>query len=157
MSDCRIRKALIGLVPIAFWRDALLARHALGCGRCREGLADIREARFATWAKEDFEGRIDFWPRFQEAFRRPETRPARPFTVRWRWGAASLAAAGLAVAGLLLLDFDGKNAEGLPPGMKFVIKSSMIYNEPAQAYIFQTQDDQTTFAWVEKQSEGEQP
>ncbi len=157
MSDCRRRRTLIGLVPFKRWRDALQARHAAGCSLCQEGLADIREARSVTWSKEDFEGRADLWPGFDEALRRPEASAPPRSAVRWRWAAVSAAAAGLAVAGLILLDFEKKNGQALPQGLKMIIESSMIYNELAQVFIFQTRDENTTFVWVEKRPEGEQP
>jgi hypothetical protein len=150
---------IIALMPLPFLRDALLAKHASGCARCGEDLADVREAKSVTWAGADFGGKLDFWPRFEAAVRRPGIRDSasRRHSPRWRWAVASATAVGLAAAGLLLLDFERKNGQGLPPGIKFVIKSSTVYDEPAQAFIFQTQDEHTTFAWVEKQSAGEQP
>ncbi|MBN2199339.1 MAG: hypothetical protein JW747_05760 [Candidatus Aminicenantes bacterium] len=158
MPDCRTRKALIGLVPLASLRRALLARHLSRCARCREREADIREARSVTWAKEDFEGRPDFWPRLEEALRRPDApHTAAPrLAPRWRWAAVSAAAVGLAAAGLILIDFEKKNGPVVAPGLKLVIDSPRIYSEPAQAYIFQTQDEHTTFVWVEKQPQGEE-
>lgn len=157
MPDCRARRALIGLVPLASLRHALLSRHLSRCARCREGEADIGEARSIIWSKSDFEGRPDLWPRLQAALRRPEPPGRTRFAARWRWAAVSAAAVGLAAAGLILIDFEKKNGPALAPGLKLVIESPRIYSQPAQAYIFQTQDEHTTFVWVEKQRQGEEP
>lgn len=157
MPDCRRRRTIIGLVPLPFLRDALLAKHASGCARCGEDLADVREAKSVTWAGADFEGRTDFWPRFEAALKRPEPSARPRFAARWRWAAVAAAAAGMA-AGLILLDFEIKqNGLDLPPGLKMAVESSFIYDQPAQAYIFQTREENATFVWLEQNPQGEQP
>ncbi|MBM3297013.1 MAG: hypothetical protein FJY83_05365 [Candidatus Aminicenantes bacterium] len=160
MPDCRIGDLLIPLVPVRFWRDALLERHIRRCSPCREGLAGIEEARSVTWSGEDFEGRSDLWPRVQGELRRAgAARTERP-AFRRRWLAVSAAAAGLlAAAGVLLLKWDQGNGR-VPASVsdiKLIIESSLIYDQPAQAYIFQTREEGTTFVWVEKTNQGEGP
>lgn len=144
----------IRVLPFGSHWSARVRQHLERCRKCREGLANLDEARMATVSSEELGQEMDFWPVFLRRIGRSEPpRKARP-RLAWRWalGAAGFAAAA-AAAGLWLF----RPATGNDPasGVKLRIQSVTMYGQPAQAYIFQTQDTDSTFVWVEKQKSGE--
>jgi hypothetical protein len=120
-----------------------------------KGAADIEEARSATIAKEKIgEGR-DFWREFLLDLERgkPTRRTGpRPF---WQWAAGTAGVLAVAAAATIIL-LNPPHRNGFPElTVKLRIGEVKIYEEPAQAFIFQTQDPDTTYVWVEKQDKGE--
>lgn len=121
-----------------------------------DDLATLDEARRATISRERLEGVKDFWPGFAVAVgekgskKRVRTGDGR--IPQWALGAAGL----LVVIGVIVL-VPKLFRRGIPTAapeetfVNFRIDSIKINEEPAQAFIFQTQDQGSTFVWVEKQ------
>ena len=147
-------QVLIRVLPFRSRWSAGLRRHLEHCRKCQKSLADLDEARGATISREKIGQEMDFWPVF---LRKIESTglliKARP-RLAWRWalGAVGLVAAA-AVVGLLLF----RPGTGNDPAsdVKLRIQSVRMYDQPAQAYIFQTRDTNSTFVWVEKQESRE--
>ena len=121
-----------------------------------DNLATMDEARRATISKERLGNVKDFWPGFAAAVgKKGSTKHvragARP-TLQWVLGAAGLVVV-IGVSVLIPILF----RRGAPPAAPektaviFRIDSVKIDDEPAQAFIFKTQDQGSTFVWVEKQ------
>ncbi len=153
MRHLRGIQIFISVLPFGSRWSAGLRRHLEHCRKCREGMASVEDARTATVPKEKIEKGIDFWPAFVRRLEeeKPE-KQARP-ALAWRWalGAAGFFAA--AAIGLFLLRPGEKDDPAW--GIKLRINYVRMYEKPAQAIIFQTQDANRTFVWVEKQSSGE--
>ena len=121
-----------------------------------DDLATLDEARRATISKEQLGGVKDFWPGFTDAV--DEKGPKKRFRTgdglipQWALGAAGL----LVVIGVIVL-VPKLFRRGVPTAAPeetaviFRIDSIKINEEPAQAFIYQTQDQGSTFVWVEKQ------
>ena len=121
-----------------------------------DDLATMDEAKRATISKERLGNVKDPWPGFAAAVGKKGTTKhvrigTRP-TLQWALGAAGL----LVVIGVSVL-VPKLFRRGAPPAAPektaviFRIDSVKINDEPAQAFIFQTQDQGSTFVWVEKQ------
>jgi hypothetical protein len=157
MAKYQKARFLCRLISFRAWPHLLLHRHLERCPECQKGLAGVEEARRATIPADRIGPVKDFWPEFALSLER-EKSPRKPsiwFRHRWWLGTAGLVAAGLALAVVLLT--------GPPPPpipeltVKIWIQSVRIYDEPAQAYIFQTPDVNRTFVWVEQINKGEKP
>ncbi len=121
-----------------------------------DDLATLEEARRATISREKLGGVKDFWPEFMVAVGEKKSRKdvwmgARP-ALKWAMGAAGL----LVVIGGGILVPKLLRRGSLPAAVAktaviFRIDSVKIDDKPAQAFIFQTQDQGSTFVWVEKQ------
>ncbi|MDH4272025.1 MAG: hypothetical protein OEW18_08625 [Candidatus Aminicenantes bacterium] len=153
MRHLRGIQSLIRILPFGSRWSARLRRHLELCRKCQEGMASVEDARTATIPKEKIEIAIDFWPALRRRLEREKPgKQARP-RMSWRWalGAAGFLAA--AAIGLFLLRPGEKNDPA--SGIKLRINYVKMYEEPAQAFIFHTQDVNSTFVWVEKQNSGE--
>jgi len=140
------------LLPFGSRASGRLRGHIERCENCRRSLASPEEARAATLAKDELPGARDFWPRFVFELQHEQSagqglRPA--FRRRW-----AIAAAGVLVAALggLLILWPPQRRPQAGPLVKLRIDSVTIYGQPAQAFVFQTQDADSTFVWVEKQN-----
>ncbi len=121
-----------------------------------DGLATMDEARNATISAGKLGGVKDFWPGFAASVRRDgEKAHGRPL-VRpgWRWalGTASL----LAVIGtIILVPTLTQRGPSLPAPvdspLPFRVDSVAIEEKPAQAFVFHTEDPDTTYVWVDQQ------
>lgn len=121
-----------------------------------DNLATLEEARRATISRETLGGVKDFWPEFAVAVGNKRSRKdvrigARP-ALKWAMGAAVL----LVVIGGGILIPKLLRRGSLPATLGkaaiiFRLDSVKIDDKPAQAFIFQTQDQGSTFVWVEKQ------
>jgi hypothetical protein len=121
-----------------------------------DDLATMDEARKATISKERIGDVKDFWPGFAAAVGKKESTKhvrigARP-TLQWALGAVGLVVVlGVSVLVPKLFHRSGPSAAPGKTAVIFRIDSVKIDDEPAQAFIFQTQDQGSTFVWVEKQ------
>jgi len=121
-----------------------------------DDLATLDEARRATISKERLGDVKDFWPGFTDAVgekgSKKRVRTGARLVSQWALGAAGL----LVVIGVIVL-VPKLFRRGVPTAapeetvVNFRIDSIKINEEPAQAFIFQTQDQGSTFVWVEKQ------
>ncbi len=154
MSHLRGIQVLIRILPFGSRWSVGLRRHLEHCQKCRQDLAHIEEARTATISREQLEKGRDIWPEFVRRLEREKSpTQARP-RLKWRWalGAAALVVAA-AATGLFL--FRPGGGDDLAAGVKLRINYVTLYEKPARAFIFQTQDANSTFVWVEKQNSGE--
>jgi hypothetical protein len=112
----------------------------------------IDEARAATIPKERIEKGADFWPELVHGLKR--AKPAKPSGPRLgrRW---VLAAAGFAAVAIGFFLLRPGEKDDPASGIKLRVNYVKMYEEPAQAFIFKTQDENTTFVWVEKRESGE--
>ena len=121
-----------------------------------DDLATMDEARRATISKERLGDVKDFWPGFAAAVGKKGTTKhvrigTRP-TLQWALGTAGLVVIiGVSVLVPKLFRRSGPSAAPGKTAVIFRIDSVKINDEPAQAFIFQTQDQGSTFVWVEKQ------
>ncbi len=145
---------LFRLLPLRSWQYFLLRRHFLRCEECLANLADVKDARAATVAQEKLGEVKDFWPGFLVAAKEQERKEKSPFRPAWRWAVGTVGLLAVSAALVLIMTLSPKKAtSGL--NVKLRIDYAEIYGEPAQAFIFQTQDANSTFVWVEKQEKGE--
>jgi len=154
MGKCRKIKFLFRLIPIKSVQYNLLQRHILKCDECLNELADIDEARSATIHKDRFKGVKDFWLQLESNLEKEKRIKRVTMPPIWRWA--------LRTAGALVLTFtlifvitDSPKKENLGPSIKLMIDYVKLYDEPAQAIVFQIQDKSRTFVWVKKQNKGE--
>jgi len=147
-------QVFIRILPFHAGLSSRLRRHLEQCPECRGRMADIREARAATVSTHDLGMVRDFWPRFAQGLDRPlsgaYSRP-KPGLI-WALGTAGLLA--LAIIGVFLFIPSAPTAI-LSSGVKLRINYVRMYEEPAQAFIFHTQDADSTFVWVERPKPGE--
>jgi hypothetical protein len=121
-----------------------------------DDFATMDEARRATISKERLGDVKDFWPGFAAAVgQKGSTKHVRiggrP-TLQWALGAAGLVVViGVSMLVPKLFRRGGPPAAPEKTAVIFRIDSVKIDDEPAQAFIFQTQDQGSTFVWVEKQ------
>jgi anti-sigma-K factor RskA len=145
---------LFRLFPFRSWQYFLIRRHFLRCERCLANLADVEDARTATVAKDKLGEIKDFWPGFPGAAETKAKKPKWRLRPAWRWvvGSAGLLAASAALVLIMTLS-PKKEAPDLT--VKLRIDYAEIYGEPAQTILFQTQDANSTFVWVEKLPKGD--
>jgi len=121
-----------------------------------DDLATLDEARKATISKDRLGDVKDFWPGFAVAAGAKGSKKrvligARP-ALQWALGAAGLLVViGVSVLAPKLFRRGGPPAAPGKAAVAFRIDSVKIDEEPAQAFVFQTHDPDSTFVWVEKQ------
>ena len=145
---------LFRLLPFKSWQYLLVRSHFLRCERCLANLADLEDARAATIPKDDLGEVKDFWPGFLGAAEIKQKKLKPRFRPAWRWavGTAGVLAASAALVVIMILS---PKKETPDLAVKLRIDYAEIYGEPAQAILFQTQDANSTFVWVEKQQKGD--
>jgi hypothetical protein len=154
MNHTRCSRAFIKLLPFRSGLSSRLRRHLEQCPECQERMASIQEARAATVSRNELGQVKDFWPRFALSLKSP--RAGESFGIGWRWSWALGLAGFLALAIVGLFFFaPSSSREVLSSGVKLRVNYVRMYEEPAQAFIFQTQDANSTFVWVEKPKPGE--
>ncbi|MGB8951439.1 MAG: hypothetical protein WCC06_02050 [Candidatus Aminicenantales bacterium] len=158
MKKCQRIRLLGKLFPFRAWTYFFLRRHLLGCPDCLKNFASIDDARSATVAKNRI-GRVrDFWPQFLSYLQKDHRQRSAPLRNHWRWAVMGAGLLALIIGGIIILShFPQRTEEGLDSLIKLRISYVKFYEEPAQTYIFQSQDTNTTFVWVEKQNKGELP
>jgi len=123
---------------------------------CGDDLATLDEARRATISRERLGDVKDFWPEFVTAADKRRSIKlvligARP-ALKWAMGAAGLLVLiGFGVFGPKLFRYGSHPPAPERSTIIFRIDSVKIDEKPAQAFVFQTQDQGSTFVWVEKQ------
>jgi hypothetical protein len=154
MNHTRWVQLFIRLLPFGSGLSSRLRRHLERCPECLGRMADVREARAATVSKNDLGRLEDYWPRLALGLQHPEKREHSGLKLSWAW---ALGAAGLMALAIIGLFFrvPPPNEEPLSSGVKLRINYVRMYEQPAQAFIFHTQDANSTFVWVEKQKSGE--
>ncbi len=152
MAHLRMIRILWRLLPFDSRASGRLRGHIERCEKCRLSLASPEEARAATLAKDKLPEARDFWPRLYSALKNEQPAGRGPSAApRRRW---AFAAAGVLIAvlgGLLIIRAPLRRPPD-GPLVKLRIDSVTIYGQPAQAFLFQTQDSDSTFVWVEKQN-----
>jgi anti-sigma factor RsiW len=152
MGHFRMIQVLWRVVPFDSRASVRLRSHIEQCEKCRQSLASLDEARAATLAEDRLPEERDLWPRLVDEMksehsmgqrRRPESRR------RWAFAAAGVL---IVVLGGVLFIRPPQRQPQAGPLVKLRIDSVTIYGQPAQAFVFQTQDAGSTFVWVEKQS-----
>jgi hypothetical protein len=154
MANCKRIETIIKLVPILSWQGGLLRRHVSKCPACQENLADIQEARSVIISRDKLGEVKNFWPHIREDMRRKEKRKKLMFRPFWGWAFATAVFVAVVLACVLITILPLKN-ESPDLSVKLRIQYIEFYEEPAQAIIFQTQDANKTFIWVEKKDKGE--
>jgi hypothetical protein len=156
MSGCKRYEILFKIVPFKSWQYVLLDRHLLRCPACLENLAGAEEAKLLTIAKDQIGDLENVFPQTSLPFKKQERKPALPARPFWRWAVGTLGVLAVAVAAVLVLTRP-PGTENLDLRVKLRVDYIKIYGQPAQAYIFQTQDENSTFVWAEKSTQGEMP
>jgi hypothetical protein len=145
---------LFRLIPVKSLQYSLLQGHLLKCDVCQKDLANVEDAKSATLHKDRLEGVKDFWPQFLRNLEAEKQRSKPTLHPVWRWAMGAVGAIALTLVFIFILTHSPPK-EGLDTSIKLTIDYVKIYEEPAQAIIFQTQDTSRTFVWVEKQLKGE--
>jgi anti-sigma-K factor RskA len=154
MRSCSAIKFIFNLFPIKRLQYFLLQRHLLRCSECKSSLIDKEEARAVTYQKENIRIREDFWQKFDQRLKADEKEKKVSLLPGWKWAIGTTAFFALAV--VLYFAFTPlllRKKTNL--AAKLQINYINLYEEPAQAFIFQTQDAKRTFIWVEKRIKGE--
>jgi hypothetical protein len=150
-------KGICLFVRILPFRSALslrLRRHLENCPKCLSRLADVRDARAATVSATDLGTAKELWPRLAPSLAIPtREKPAEP-RVRWGWALGTAGLLALTVVGAFFLA-PSRPSEVLSAGVKLRVNYVRMYEKPAQAFIFHTQEANSTFVWVEKTKSGE--
>jgi hypothetical protein len=145
---------LFKLFPFRSWQYFLIRHHFLRCERCLANLAGLEDARVATVGQDKLgEGR-DFWPGFPGAAKTRERKAKKRVRPAWRWAVGTAGVLAASAALVLILTLSPKK-ETLGLAVKLRIDYAEIYGEPAQTILFQTQDANSTFVWVEKLPKGD--
>ncbi len=145
---------LIRLLPFRSSLSLRLRRHLEQCPECLSRMADIRDARAATISTRDLGQVEDFWPRLAPGLGKPLCEEASGPRVRWAWALGTAGLLAMAVIGVFFFA-PSPPADVLSSGVKLRVNYVRMYEEPAQAFIFRTQDANSTFVWVEKPKPGE--
>jgi hypothetical protein len=148
-------RLLIQVLPFNSRWSVRLRRHLEHCRRCQAGLAGLEEAWTATVSQEKIKKETDFWPDFLDRLERakPLEHSGQGRRLRWTLAAAGLVVAAAAV-GLFIFQQPGEKDDPVS-AIKLRVSYITMYEKPAQAFIFKTQDENWTFVWVEKQNSGE--
>ncbi len=149
MANCRRIKFLFKLIPVKPLQYSLLQGHLLKCDACQKDLASVEEAQSATLHKDRLEGMRDFWPQFLRNLEAGKQRSKATLYPIWGWAMGAVGAIALTLVLIFVLTRSPQK-ESLDTSIKLTIDYVKIYEEPAQAIIFQTQDANRTFVWVEK-------
>jgi hypothetical protein len=152
MNHTRWVQACIRLLPFRSGLSARLRRHLERCPECQGLMASVSEAGGATVGQDKLGQVADFWPRFVLSLERQQ--PRKAIGVRWSWAIGLAGILALAIIGLYLF-VPSPSRPVLSSGVKLRVNYVQMYEEPAQAFIFQTQDANSTFVWVEKTKQGE--
>jgi hypothetical protein len=118
-------------------------------------MADIQEARAATVNKNNLGQIQDFWPRVALSLEKPKSERQAEAGLGWTWALGAAGLLALAIIGTFFLAPSSSRQEALSSGVKLRVNYVRMYEQPAQAFIFHTQDANSTFIWVEKQKTGE--
>lgn len=157
MGNCQSIKFLFKLIPLKSLQYSLLQSHLLKCDACLKDLADIDEAQTITIPKDRLEDVKDLWPQFLKDLEQQRQRKKVTLRPAWRWALGSAAALVLTLSLIFVMTQSTQKGYLDDIAVKLTIDYIKIYEEPAQAFIFQTQDASKTFVWVEKLSKGEMP
>jgi len=145
---------VIRLLPFNSGLSLRFRRHLEQCPECQGELADIQEARASTIGQEDIGASRDFWPAFALSLERPKPRRHVGAGLGWAWALGTAGLLALAITGAFFL-IPFSRQEVLSSGVKLRVNYVRMYEKPAQAFIFQTQEANSTFVWVEKLKTGE--
>jgi len=156
MSKCRKIKLLFKVIPIKSIQYTLLQKHISKCDKCLNELADINEARSATIHKDSLKSVKDFYFPLESNIEKEERKKRTPMPPLWSWALRTAGALVLTI-GLVFVITHSPQKENIEPSIKLIIDYVKLYEEPAQAIIFQTQEKSRTFIWVKKQNKGEIP
>jgi hypothetical protein len=144
----------IRILPFRSGLSRRLRLHLDRCPECLGRMADIQESRSVTVSRHDLGKSEDFWPRFAPRLDRPLSGEYPGPMPAWRWAMGMAGLLALAIMGVFF--FIPKPATDiLSSGVKFRVNYVRMYEEPAQAFVFHTQDANSTFVWVEKSKSGE--
>jgi hypothetical protein len=156
MGECRRIRVFSSLIPFNRWRTSWIKSHLSKCESCQEDLATSDEGKAVTIGRDDIALQKDLWPQFAkdlEERKQPKEDLRRP---AWQW-IIGTAAAMVVVFGIVMVMTHSPPERDQYSAANLVINYVKIYEEPAQAFIFQTQDTNRTFIWVEKQTKGDMP
>jgi len=156
MRHLRKIRILLGLCPSKALRASIVRRHLEECETCRGSLADVEQARSVTFSGTQTGPVKDFWPQFAESVRAQGLRkeePGKAAVLRpaWRWAMGTAGLAGVAALCFFLLA-PPQRTNSLDPAVKLRVDFAELHGRPAQAIIFQTQEADSTFVWVERQN-----
>ena len=157
MGKCQRIKILFKLIPLKSLQYSLLQNHILKCDACLNDLADIDETRSATIPNTQVEEARNHWPQLLKDLEHTRQRKKAILRPAWRWAMGSAAALALAIIFIFVMTRSPEKGYLDDTAVKLTIDYINLNEEPAQAIIFQTQDDSKTFVWVEKLSKGDMP
>jgi hypothetical protein len=134
---------------------AVLQKHILNCPECSKAAAGVEEARSTTFSRQSVLPVNDPWPAVSRRLAGESTKDRAPRRLSWRWAAGLVSAAALI---WFLSSFFPRPQPEMPVALDvdLRIEKVTLYDQPAQAFIFKTQDPDRTFVWIEK-SEGDNP
>jgi len=147
MLNCKLVRLLFKIFPFPFGRYALLERHIWRCPECSKAAADVREAERVTIPFSAAKWSGDPWPDFVRRLAQDAQFAHSRRRTFWRLAAAVSGVAAAAVVLWLVLVPPPKLPE---PDFKLRLENLELYGVPGKAIIFQGQDPNTTFIWVEK-------
>ncbi len=157
MGHCQRIKILFKLIPIKSLQYSLIQNHILKCDACQNDLADIDEARSATIPKDELKEVKNLWPQVLKDLKHTKQRKKVILHPAWRWALGSAAALALTMSIIFIMTRSNEKGHLNDIAVKLTIDYINLNEEPAQAIIFQTQDNSKTFVWVEKLSKGDTP
>jgi hypothetical protein len=151
MGHSKIILIVLRLLPFNSRTSVRVRSHVERCEKCRQSLASREKALAVMPARSRLPETEDFWPRLVfDLKKEPAADEARRPARRWRWALGTAGVLAAVLASFLILTPRREAPAG--PLVKLRIDSVSIYGQPAQAFIFQTQDADSTFVWVEKQN-----
>ena len=153
MRHVRVVHLLIRLLPFNSGLSLRLRRHLEQCPECRRDLSDVQEARAVTISPHEVGETVGFWPEFARSLERPRLEETAGALPGWGWAVGTAALLALAIAGLFLRP-PSPPVGSLSSGVKLRVNYVRMYEQPAQAFIFQTRDVNSTFVWVERPKPG---
>jgi len=156
MAFCKIVDLMYSALPLRPLRDFLIQRHMEACPLCQARLASRSEARGLFVASEEVGSAEGLWSRISSwvgpATEGHKRQPASAGT-GWRWAAAAVTAAVVAVTGFWLLrevERPGLGPSAVGPAERFQLDYVNVGGAPAQTFVFQPQGTDTVFVWAIK-------
>lgn len=154
MDFCKTAEFLYEALPLRPIRAWLIRRHMDGCPRCQARLLSREEAQGLLIDPAAVGTSDELWRRIlsRAAVPPPEAgcvpTPAGP---AWRWAAATVLAAMVALTGFWLLrQVERADVAVFAAADRFEIMYVKVGGEPAQTFVYQAQGTDTVFVWAQR-------
>ena len=155
MTSCKTVQFLFSLLPLNRFRALLIRHHIQSCPHCQKRLITQTEILSSLVKETNLEGLAPMWPAVRAKLNGRKREKNRGRGLGWQWGIAGLSAVILMAAVIFVFGFFSNGDFQIMLENGFKVHYTQINNEPAQALLYQPQDTNMIFIWVEKSNEKE--